>query len=435
MVGFGGALDAVYDRAVAMEAGQGGSPAVLAMYDEILAAPANAENLPAQKKALVRLVGLAGIAEEKLVAYQARLIGEHGSTLQEVIDAMRPDGVLVVPPGTYEETVVLHKGFTLRGADSATCVLMATADAPVIEVQGRAPVRIESLTVKSQLATSEPERVGCALLVKDGNAVMRACNIVALGNSKRCPTGILVDGFASFEMQDSQTVGYDFTIQVSGGAKGRFERCFVYDPGHCGITVYADSKGEIDGCVVTGSRYHGIRSTGGSLQVSHCLILKNQNRGIYLGNKSARGTIANNLLLGNGTGISGFAYSAVAIRNNVIVDSAYAAIDTRPTCVLSIGDNVIAGNERGFVVHEPRSRNSFRMSRNTFFNNAVEFEQVEAPSEVLRLDPGFRDAAQGDFSLATEELARAGQGLRSPKAIQALWQAFGRNVPPAGPVE
>jgi hypothetical protein len=40
------------------------------------------------------------------------------------------------------------------------------------------------------------------------------------------------------------------------------------------------------------------------------LIINNANRGVYLGNKSARGTIANNVIIDNGTGIGGIAAEA-----------------------------------------------------------------------------------------------------------------------------
>jgi parallel beta-helix repeat protein len=48
----------------------------------------------------------------------------------------------------------------------------------------------------------------------------------------------------------------------------------------------------------------------GTLNMTDNLIINNANRGVYLGNKSARGTIANNVIIDNGTGIGGIAAEA-----------------------------------------------------------------------------------------------------------------------------
>ena len=84
--------------------------------------------------------------------------------------------------------------------------------------------------------------------------------------------------------------------------------CLILNPGHCGITVYSGSTIDVARNIITGSRYHGVRSTGGTLNMHDNLIIRNKNRGIYLGNKSASGHVSNNVILGNGTGISAKGY-------------------------------------------------------------------------------------------------------------------------------
>ena len=77
----------------------------------------------------------------------------------------------------------------------------------------------------------------------------------------------------------------------AGGAKGSITGCLVSNPGHCGITAGPESTVSVTGTIVTGSRYHGLRCTGGELNAENNLVIANKNRGFYLGNKPARGTI------------------------------------------------------------------------------------------------------------------------------------------------
>ena len=57
---------------------------------------------------------------------------------------------------------------------------------------------------------------------------------------------------------------------------------------------------------------------------------------------SARGPITNNVIIGNGSGIGGFARSKVKIENNIIADSSYAGIGMHKSCSLRIQDNIFA---------------------------------------------------------------------------------------------
>jgi hypothetical protein len=172
--------------------------------------------------------------------------------------------------------------------------------------------------------------------------------------------------------------------------------------GHQGISLYSGAAAEIVGNVVTGSRYHAVRSTGGTLNMTDNLIINNSNRGVYLGNKSARGTIANNVIIGNGTGISGFARSNVKVENNIIADSSYAGIGFRDSCSLSIRDNIFRGNER----------------------NKIETENLDKTADSVIADPGFIDADNGDFSLKPGPALQQKQGLTNPEIFKTLWKIW-----------
>jgi parallel beta-helix repeat protein len=154
------------------------------------------------------------------------------------------------------------------------------------------------------------------------------------------------------------------------------------------------------------------------------LVITNANRGVYLGNKSARGTITNNIIIGNGTGISGFARSNVKVENNIIADSSYAGIGMRDSCSLTIRDNIFQGNQRGLILIEEGSRNGNTVGINTFWRNKVDTENMDKAAGSINADPGFVDAENGDFSLKPGPVLQQKQGLTNPEIFKVLWKRW-----------
>ncbi len=250
--------------------------------------------------------------------------------LQQLIDNAPPGSVVKVPAGNYDRPIKIDRPLTLKGESREQCVLTVTANEPAVFISSRNRVTIESVTIKWQLETSQrSENPSCAVAVKDGQATLRDCRVLPLGNSKRCPTAVQCLGFSNVDLRECWFEGFEFTIAYSGGSEGRIFDCVVLNPGHCGITVYAGSTIEVAGNIVTGSAYHGLRCTGGTLKAHDNLVIANKNRGFYLGNKSAHGVLANNVIQDNATGISAFGGSDVLIKNNLIRGSSYAGLDTR----------------------------------------------------------------------------------------------------------
>jgi len=356
--------------------------------------------------------------------------------LQKRIEAAPPGSVVRVQPGIYTTPLVIGRPITLMGDDPEKCVIELTTDEPCVVVSSKEPVVIDSLTIKWQLATSKAtEGPACAVAVKDGNASIRNCRFVALGNTKRCPSALQCLGFSNVKLENCRFEGFEFTIAYSGGAEGSIADCLVLNPGHCGISVYSGSTLEITRTIVTGSGYHAVRSTGGVLLAHDNLIINNKNRGFYLGNKSASGRISNNVILGNGTGISAFAQTDVTIESNLILDSEYAGLGSRDSCPITVKSNVFQGNTRGIIVFEETGRSRVNLGRNTFWGNQTDGENVARPAGSVLVDPRFRAAEQGDFSPQADEVTRAGQGLTDPgvfRALWARWNAACRGAPEEG---
>jgi parallel beta-helix repeat protein len=348
------------------------------------------------------------------------------SVLQQLIDSA-PDGQTVtIPKGVYTEPVSITKSLTLKGESRNDCIFEVTANEPAIfiDTKGKGKVVIEAVTVKWQLATSDKCEYPFTVAVKDSSVEVKNCYFQPLGNFKRSPVAIYSRGFSELNINTCRFEGFEYTVCFGVGTKGSVQNSLIMDSGHQGIMLYAGATAEITGNVVTGSRFHAVRSTGGTLNMTDNLIINNANRGVYLGNKSARGIIANNVIIGNGTGISGFARSNVKVQNNVIADSRYAGIGMRDSCNLTIRNNIFQGNERGWILFKEGDRNSNTIDKNTFWRNKVETENLDKAAGSITADPGFIDAGNGDFSLKSGPALHQKQGLTNPGVFKMLWKRW-----------
>jgi hypothetical protein len=194
--------------------------------------------------------------------------------------------------------------------------------------------------------------------------------------------------------------------------------------GRQGIILYSGATVRVVGNVITGSRYHAVRSTGGNLSLRDNLIIKNENRGVYLGNKSGRGIISNNIIMDNATGISGFARFKVKIENNLILNSSYAGISMAQSCSLSIKDNIFQANERGWIMSEKGGKGGNTSYRNTFWKNKIDAENFSKTGNSILDDPRFVSVGKGDFSLQAGPAKEHKQGLSNPEIFKKLWKRW-----------
>ncbi len=158
------------------------------------------------------------------------------------------------------------------------------------------------------------------------------------------------------------------------------------NPSHCGITIGNDSEASLSRNIITGSRYHGIRCTGGKI----------------------------------------LADSNLVIVNNVILRSSYAGLAIADTARTDIENNIIAENERGVVgfSSDKGKEPSVRLrGENIAYENATQTEGIKMPSELIGLDPQFEDPDSGLFSTTADDAKN--MGLTNPADLQALWKKWG----------
>jgi len=348
------------------------------------------------------------------------------SLLQRQIDSATAGQTVVIPKGVYTEAVTVTKPLILKGESRNECIFEVTSNQPAVSIdsKGKGKVLIEGVTIKWQLATSDKTEQPFAVAVKDSNVEVKNCCFEPLGDFKRCPVAINSMGFSELNIDTCRFEGFEYTVCFGQGTKGSIRNSLIMDSGHQGIILYAGATVEITGNVVTGSRFHAVRSTGGNLKMTDNLIINNANRGVYLGNKSAGGTIADNVIIGSGTGVGGFARSNVKIENNVIADSIYAGIGMRDSCSLSIRDNIFRGNERGLILFKESGGNGNRLYKNTFWHNKVDAENMNKAADSIAVDPGFVDVENGDFSLKPGPALQQKQGLTNPEIFKKLWKIW-----------
>jgi parallel beta-helix repeat protein len=354
-------------------------------------------------------------------------VGATQKNLQALIDSAKPGDTVIVPKGIYKEPIDINKSLTLKGELRGECVFEITADRPAvfIDTKGKGKVTVQDLTIKWQLATSNKgiERP-FALGVKDTKAEIKNCSFLPLGNFQRSPVAVRVDGFSEATISRSRFEGFEYVICYGQGTKGKTTDCLIMDCGHQGIINYSGATLHVERNVITGSRFHAVRCTGGTLHVKDNLLINNANRGIYLGNRSGSGTITNNLIVNNAVGIGAFARARYEIKNNVVADSSYSGIGMYKSCYLTIRDNIFSNNERGWVMFDRGEKGGNTSYRNTFWKNKVDDENFKKTGNSINADPGFIDPENGDFSLKPGPALENKQGLTNPQLFKDLWKVW-----------
>ncbi len=346
--------------------------------------------------------------------------------VQNLINSARPGSTVTIPNGVYTFSMGITKPLTLKGQSRANCIFEVTENNPAIfiDTEEKGKVTLENITIKWQLATSDKTDQAFALGIKDSEAEIKNCSFMPLGNPERSPVAIRMIGFSNVTIDNCKFDGFGYPVFYNEGTRGTVKDCVIANCQSQGITLFKGANVDITGNIITGSRKHGIRCTGGILNVSDNLIVNNANRGIYLGNKSASGKINNNVILGNATGISGFARSKVVIENNIISDSSYAGISFRDSCVLQIRNNIFKSNQRGWIMFEEGNSNNNGCQRNTFWQNKTDVENFQKTGNSILENPKFTDAANGDFSLQPGSAHEHKQGLTNPQIFKTLWKRW-----------
>jgi len=282
-------------------------------------------------------------------------------TIQSAIDASAVGDEVLVDKGSYQETLLIKSGVTLRGVDAKEVILEIGATAPnvitVIEADG---VIVENLTVVDGLERTQAEVWTLGISLSDGKiselkegtsgaecGLQVGDELLEFNGAPLRYSSDLEDAVALSEGAES------YAIKVNrGGAELEFtlESRLMVDPGwyHSGIKL-AVSTATIRNCQMSGFSGVGIYvnhcpegvlienntmqenglagvfiDEGSVVQVLDNQCTENGRFGVSLMGESTGGAIAGNTCSGNGeSGFYAYGVSGLSVEGNALEGNGY----------------------------------------------------------------------------------------------------------------
>ncbi len=204
--------------------------------------------------------------------------------IQDLIDAANPGSVVNVPPGVYNEQIIIDKPLTLQGPSVGTAIIDATdlSVSPTIRILS-SDVTIRRLTIQN--GPSHGIQVGNADATNLTNVIISNNNIRNHGNA-----GIITGHNASMTINNN-------TIENNGIGTG-FNRN--------GIVLYPHGLTTITNNRILNNGVDGIfaRESSNGLVIQNNIIENHPNSGITLAWNQRNTSIINNEIINCGAGTS-----------------------------------------------------------------------------------------------------------------------------------
>jgi len=212
-------------------------------------------------------------------------------TLQHAVDALHPDGVLVVRAGVHEAAITVGKRLTLVAEEGSEAVLRGVEpEAILLSVVGGADLAIVRLRLDgagvglfggadarvslSECTVAENE-VGVGL-IGEAFAVVTRCEV--LGNE--IGIGLAQEGRAM--IADCTLAEGDTGVLLEGSSEATLERCTLSE-NEVGLSLLEASRARILGCEISGNYGNGIEVVDNArATVTGCRISGNGEGGILL---------------------------------------------------------------------------------------------------------------------------------------------------------
>jgi len=105
-------------------------------------------------------------------------------TIQEGIDNSSASDVIIIAPGTYEESITLESNITLRGKETARTIIESPSSSPAIAINNNTNVTIKNLTITGPT-------IGIEVTNSTSNIIITN-NVFALG-TKATPSGTAIE--------------------------------------------------------------------------------------------------------------------------------------------------------------------------------------------------------------------------------------------------
>ena len=379
--------------------------------------------------------------ESKMASYHKQLLKNPMVDVRMVASKMPDGGVIYLPEGTYTwgkigMSVDDQRSITIRGADREKCIIERTSDRSMIWVGQGGKLTLENLTLKSKLSSLDKEKtfeeLGCALLVEDGGtATLTNCTIQASGPTMRCPSAVKALGFAEVNLFNCSLSGYAIPVYLGEGSNGTLSDCRIEHT----LRMNKDTIVKVSRTIFHDARYEAISCYGGKLKLQSCLLINAEATAIGVGSATEEFVMSNSLVFNCGTILQhqpsrDNQKGTISLENNVFAMN--IAEEPNPLIQESrsyhpdechIKNNILLQNKLVGWNHTLRME-CRKSNTNIFWENQLQ-KKFEIPQKDAQfINPEFKDAANGDFTIGNTAVQSAGHGLTDPATIQALWKKY-----------
>jgi len=235
---------------------------------------------------------------------------ERYESLQEAIDALMPDGRIILAEGEHPAGVTIAKAITIEAVERAEVVLKGRSEryAPVLSLVGGADLTLKGIEVTGG------------------------------------GTGLALGADAETKITDS-IITWNYWVGIGAGGRAKVEvaTSTIFKNGFLGISLSGSAQAKITDTTISGNDYRGI-----SLE------------------DSAQAEITGSTIFRNASGISLGGRARLAITRSTIIESALDGITLGDSAQAEISDSLVSGNATGILLLNSVQA---KIERNTIINN------------------------------------------------------------------
>ncbi len=407
--------------------------------------------------------------------------GTH-SSVQAALDDVTEGAVIHLAAGRYDETLVINKPVTLVGAGWDKTVIgpaqpwtgpsaeavqelerqmrAAKTDAersrlrdeararffkPVVRVQGAEGVRLMGIEFTQPGISPEGKLLDATVVaVRDAQVSFADCAVVGSPGN-----GILIaDGSSVAVSNTLVAAAWNTGIRIERGTNSHLvvTDSDIRNCHYAGIVLgRGQSNVSIQRCRISGAAWHGIRYDDASPSIADNLIFANARSGIYASGKTAAQVGRNVFWKNEMNGMSCWFENRDRIVNNTFASNSREGLAVLGASEPVIERNIFWANPQGILQGSINSKSpkaqalgKLLLRECLFWTNGVNIASsagqppgdTNAPAQLpltdfagnLEVDPGFNNAAHGDFTLLPEGAAtRAGIGAPTVLQLKRPW--------------
>jgi len=316
---------------------------------------------------------------------------------------------------------------------------------PVVRVQGAEGVRLMGIEFTQPGISPEGKLLDATVVaVRDAQVGFTDCAVVGSpGNAI-----LIADGSSVAVSNTLVAAAWNTGIRIERGTNSHLvvTDSDIRNCHYAGIVLgRGQSNVSIQRCRISGAAWHGIRYDDASPSIADNLIFANARSGIYASGKTAAQVGRNVFWKNEMNGMSCWFENRDRIENNTFAGNVREGLSVLGASEPVIERNIFWANPQGILQGSINSKSpkaqalgKLLLRECLFWTNGVNIASsagqppgdTNAPAQLpltdfagnLEVDPGFNNAAHGDFTLLPEGAAtRAGIGAPTVLQLKRPW--------------